>query len=78
MNRLERVESDKQLNTVKSLSRQMQSVTQKNNQQIADLKKKLKTETKEKEDYIKKYMLATREISKLRDLLDHSESIRQN
>jgi len=56
----------------------MQSVTQKNNQQIAELKKKLKTETKEKEDYIKKYMLATKEISKLRDLLDHSESIRQN
>jgi flagellar biosynthesis/type III secretory pathway ATPase len=78
VSRLERVESDKQLKTEKSLSRKMQSVTQKNNQQIADLKKKLKTETKEKEDYIKKYMLATKEISKLRDLLDHSESIRQN
>jgi hypothetical protein len=34
--------------------------------------------TKEKEDYIRKYMLAQKEVTKLKDLLDHSEQIRQN
>lgn len=70
-------EYERDMNTVKSLHRQLQNIQQKESQ-IAELKRTLKTEKKEKEDYIRKYLLATKQTTKLNDLLAHSESIRQN
>lgn len=75
---MEKVEKSRSQSTVKGLTKQLHSVTAKSTSAIAELKHRVKVETREKDDYLRKYMLATKEVSKLKDLLEHSEQIRQN
>lgn len=75
---MEKVEPHRSQNTVKGLTKQLHSVTSKSSSQITDLKHRLKVESREKDEYLRKYMLATKEASKYKDLLEHSETIRQN
>lgn len=61
---------------VKTLTKQLQALTLKSKVQIADFKAKLRVEMREKDDYIRKYLNQTKEVDKLRNLLEHSEQIR--